>query len=194
MGLDYTPPAAPVEGEAGHIADHAAIRTALVEIKAEWLTNVGATGATGPAGSNGAVGATGPTGPAGATGATGPTGPTGATGAHVVTYSISGALTVAAGTHRLYNHSGATRTITKIAASVGTAPTGASILVDVNVGGSTIWSTQSNRVTVATSANVGTQTTFNTTTIADGGYFTVDVDQIGSSVAGSDLVVTIWMS
>jgi hypothetical protein len=29
------------------------------------------------------------------------------------------------------------------------------------------------------------------TTIADGDYFTVDVDQIGSTVAGSDLVLQI---
>jgi hypothetical protein len=112
----------------------------------------------------------------------------------VLTYSISGALTVAAGTHRLYNDSGSTLTISKIRASCGTAPTGAAVILDVNVNGSTIWSTQGNRVQVAAAANTGTQTTFNTTTIADGSYFTIDVDQIGSTVAGSDLTVTIWLA
>jgi hypothetical protein len=108
-------------------------------------------------------------------------------------YSISGALTVAAGVHKIPWYGGS-KTIQRVALTVGTAPTGAAILVDINKNGSTIWSTQANRATVATSATTGTTTTFNTTALADGDYLTIDVDQIGSTVAGSDLVVTIWVS
>jgi hypothetical protein len=117
-------------------------------------------------------------------------------------YSISGAATVAAGAHRFYNHSGGTRTITKVGLSAGTAPsgttstpiTGASLVADVNINGTSIWSTQGNRVNIQSGQNVGTQTTFNTTTIADGSYFTVDIDFIGSTTAGSDVTVTVWWS
>jgi hypothetical protein len=157
---------------------------------------VGATGATGPAGSAGAAGATGATGPAGsngAAGATGPTGPTGPSGAVVLTYSISDALTVAAGTHRIPWYGGS-KNIARVAVQVGTAPTGAALVLDVNKNGSTIWSTQGNRVSVSAASNSATTTTFNTTALADGDYLTIDVDQIGSSVAGSDLTVTIWVS
>ena len=82
-------------------------------------------------------------------------------------------------------------TISEAQASVKTAPTGADIVVDLNLNGSTIWSTQANRVTIATSANTGTQTTFNTTSFASGDYFTIDLDQVGSTIAGAKLVVRL---
>jgi len=95
---------------------------------------------------------------------------------------------------RWYNRTGRTLTFVMVELAAVTAPTGAAILVDVNVDGTTIFSTQSNRPTIAISGNEGNTTTFNTTTIADGAhYITVNVDQIGSTVAGSDLTVTVWM-
>lgn len=107
-------------------------------------------------------------------------------------FSRAGTLAVGVGSHRIYNDSGATLTIKAVRASVGTAPTGASIIVDVNVNGTTIFSTQGNRPTIAASANTsGKVTNMNTTTIADGAYFTVDLDQVGSTVAGADLTVQI---
>lgn len=112
----------------------------------------------------------------------------------VLAFSKAGTLTTGTGTHRLYNDSGSTMTIVGVRASVGTAPTGASIIVDINVGGSTIFSTQGNRPTIAASGNTsGKVTNMNTTTIADGGYFTVDIDQVGSTVAGADLTVQILL-
>lgn len=108
-------------------------------------------------------------------------------------FSKSGVLTTGTGAHRWYNDTGVTLTFVKARASVGTAPTGASILVDVHKGGTTIWATQSRRLTIAVSTNTDTETTFDTTTIADGDYLTVDIDQIGSTIAGSDLVVQLFM-
>lgn len=120
-------------------------------------------------------------------------GPFGAAGAvyDSETFSYSGTLVTATGAHRLYNDDGATRTIQSVRASVGTQPTGASILVDVNLGGTTIFSTQGNRPTIAVSTNTDESGTPDTTAWTDGGYLTVDIDQIGSTIAGADLTVTV---
>lgn len=109
------------------------------------------------------------------------------------TISQGGALTATAGVARLYNDSGRTLTITAVRTHVGTAPTGATLIVDVNKNGTTIFTTQGNRPTVAISGNTsGKVTNMDVTSLADGDYLTVDIDQIGSTVAGSDLTVTIW--
>ncbi|MFA5715940.1 MAG: hypothetical protein WC998_09375 [Candidatus Paceibacterota bacterium] len=82
-------------------------------------------------------------------------------------------------------------TITEVQASVKTAPTGADLIADININGSTIWSTQANRITISASGYTATQTTFNTTTFSSGDYFTIDLDQVGSTVAGAKLVVRL---
>lgn len=107
-------------------------------------------------------------------------------------FASSGALTVKVGTSR-YPIKGGTFQIQTIAAMVNTAPTGAAAIVDVNKNGTSIYGTQSSRPTIAigaTSATVGAHTA---TTVVDGDFLTVDIDQIGSTVAGSDLVVIIRM-
>lgn len=107
-------------------------------------------------------------------------------------FSMSGTLATGAGTYRIYNDTGATLTIRAVRASVGTAPTGAAIIVDVNVNGTTIFTTQSNRPTIAISGNTsGKVTNMDVTSIADGSYFTVDLDQVGSTVAGANLTVQV---
>ncbi len=82
-------------------------------------------------------------------------------------------------------------TILKCWLIVRTAPTGAAILIDINKNGSTIWSTQGNRGTIAAAATTGNTTTFNTTALAAGDYLDLDIDQIGSTVPGSDLTVVL---
>lgn len=83
--------------------------------------------------------------------------------------------------------------IIQIAATVNTAPTGASLIVDVNKNGTTLFTTQASRPTIAASAFVSSTTAPDVTTVAAGDYITVDVDQVGSTVAGSDLSVCIWL-
>jgi hypothetical protein len=107
------------------------------------------------------------------------------------TWSKSGVLTTSTGAFRWYNDTGRTLTFVAARATVGTQPTGATIIVDVNVDGTTIMT--GTKVVIAVSTNTIKQTTFSTTTFADGSYITVDVDQIGSTIAGSDLTVTIWL-
>lgn len=104
-------------------------------------------------------------------------------------FSIAGALTVRTGTHRLYLEGN--YTFETCRASVGTQPTGAAIIVDVNKNGTTIYSTQSARPQIAVSTNSATGNSPAITTFASGDYITVDIDQIGSTVAGSDLTVMI---
>jgi hypothetical protein len=76
-------------------------------------------------------------------------------------------------------------------------PTGASIICDVNLWlspfttGTTIWSTQANRVSMASGVTVASQSTFNTTAVPDGALISVDVDQVGTTFAGRDLTITI---
>lgn len=106
-------------------------------------------------------------------------------------FSQAGTLAITDGPHRWYNDTGRTLTFTAIRGAVGTAPTGADIIVDVNVNGTTIMT--STKVVIAATTNTIKQTTFSTTTIADGSYLEVDIDQVGSSVPGSNLTVSIWM-
>lgn len=107
--------------------------------------------------------------------------------------AATGVLSVAAGAWRWPNNTGSTLTIVRVSAIVATAPTGANLICDVNVNGSTIWATQGNRITIAAGATTGTTTTFNTTTIANGSYLTADVDQVGSGVAGSYLTLQVLL-
>ena len=104
---------------------------------------------------------------------------------------VTGTLTVAAGVIR-YKFPVAV-TILGITLAVNTAPTGAAILVDINKNGTTIFSTQGNRPTIAISAfaTAAEVTNMNTTAVAAGDYLTADVDQIGSTAAGANLVVTV---
>src|SRR5688572_28309648 len=85
--------------------------------------------------------------------------------------------------------------IVSVSAVVGTAPTGAALLLDLNKNGTTVFTTQANRPTVPISA---TETVDATTHKPDaavaafskGDTISLDIDQIGSTVAGSDLDVT----
>ncbi len=154
----------------------------------------GATGAQGPAGADGADGADGATGAQGPQGDPGPAGADGADGAtHVVIpFSHAGNAVVGSGTMRYYVDQ--TWTISTVRASVNVAPTGAALIVDVNKNGTTIFTTQGNRPQIAVSTNTDVSGAPDVTSLASGDYLTVDIDQIGSTIAGSDLVVTITLT
>lgn len=90
------------------------------------------------------------------------------------------------------------RTISEVYAAVKTAPTGTSIIIDIEYStdnGATwtsIWNTTpANRLTVAISARTGSQTSFDTTAISSGTLLRIATDQIGSTIAGANLTVTI---
>ena len=83
-------------------------------------------------------------------------------------------------------------TITRADAYVGTAPTGANIVIAIRKNSSDIWTeSPDHRLNISTSALSGYTTTFDTTAVTAGDYFNLDVDQVGSSVIGSSLTVEL---
>jgi hypothetical protein len=107
-------------------------------------------------------------------------------------FAFTGTATVQAGVLRWYNRTGRTLNIIGAWAAANTQPTGAALVVDVNKNGTTIYTTQGNRPSVSVSTNGGAiSVTPDVTTIADGDYITVDVDVIGSTIAGADVTVGV---
>jgi hypothetical protein len=134
----------------------------------------------------------GPPGPAGAPGSIGVDGgpgPPGPAGPLVLPpFSVAGGIAILSYGMRLYVPVACT--IAHVRASVGTAPTGSALIVDVNKNGTTLFTTQSARPTIAAGTNTVT-TVPAVTALAAGDYLTVDVDQVGSTVAGADLTVQV---
>lgn len=122
----------------------------------------------------------------------GPSGPQGIQGIPglytIPPFSVGGALTVSTYTMRLYVDG--TSTIQLIRASVGTAPVGSSIIVDVLKNGTTLFTGGTDRPTIAAGTYTDTGVPAVTSLVA-GDYLTVSVVQIGSSTPGSDLTVQV---
>jgi hypothetical protein len=114
---------------------------------------------------------------------------------HTLTFSLgtftkTGTLAVAGGTVRFPVDG--TYTIVGTRLMVGTAPTGADLILDIKKNGSTIYSTTANRPRITAGSNSGGPgATPDITSLAAGDYLTVDVLQVGSTVAGADLTTTV---
>ena len=74
---------------------------------------------------------------------------------------------------------------------VDTAPTGADLIIDVNKNDTTVYTTQANRPRITAGSKTGTGVTPDITAIAKGDKITVEIDQVGSTVAGGNLSVTV---
>lgn len=103
----------------------------------------------------------------------------------------AGTLALETGTMRIYNQTGRTLSISKLHASVGTASGGADITLQVRYDGS---GDIGSPVTVASGANTGSQTLGSAFSWTDGHYLTLNITQVGSSTAGSDLVMVVVYS
>ena len=83
-------------------------------------------------------------------------------------------------------------TLTAVRASVTTAPTGSVLTVDINEGGTTILST---KLTIdasdKTSTTAATPAVISDSALADDAEITIDIDGVGSTIAGSGLKVTL---
>ncbi len=120
--------------------------------------------------------------------------------AHVGTQTVrvaslilcAGTLTAAANKARVTFPVAAT--IVGVYISAITAPTGAAILVDVNKAGTTLFTTQASRPTIADGANDSVVAVPDVTALAAGDVLTVDVDQVGSGAAGANLTVSFALS
>lgn len=80
-----------------------------------------------------------------------------------------------------------------VKASVTTAPTGAAIIVDINEAGTSIMTTNKLSIdaTELTSATAATPAGVTDASLADDAEISIDVDQVGSTVAGAGLKVYI---
>jgi len=105
------------------------------------------------------------------------------------TFSVTGAVAVATGKSRIYLEND--YVVETVRAAVNTAPTGAALVVDVNKNGTTIYTDQGKRPSIAAGTNTDLGDSPDVTALAAGDYLTVDVDQVGSTVSGADLTVTV---
>lgn len=82
-------------------------------------------------------------------------------------------------------------TLTDIRANVTTAPTGSTLVVDVNDGGTSIMTTDKLVIDASETSTetAATAPTLTDTALSDDAIITVDIDQVGSTVAGTGLVV-----
>jgi len=86
----------------------------------------------------------------------------------------------------------ANKTISKVKIYSASAPTGDSLIVDVNKNGTTIFTTQGNRPEIAIDGHSDDSGTPDVTSLSEGDKLSFDIDQVGSTVAGGNpLLVTI---
>lgn len=104
-------------------------------------------------------------------------------------FSAEGNLTTGAKNLRVYMP-GAYK-IDSVFIAANTASSGSAIIVDVNKGGTTIFTNQANRPQIAVGANTGTSGVPDVTALAAGDYLTFDIDQIGVGTTGADLTVHV---
>lgn len=120
---------------------------------------------------------------------TGVQGPSGANGIMAQLFTVPRTLTTGSGAGRFY--APRTMTISNISVYVATAPTGAAVIVDVNKNGTTIFTTQANRPTVAAGQNTSLVNSPDVDALVQGDYLSVDIDQIGSTFAGADATIQV---
>lgn len=106
-----------------------------------------------------------------------------------IVYVKSGDLSV--GPLNIRIHSPRAFNIQNVTVAVNTAPDGADLIVDVNLNGVTIFTTQANRPTIADGATEDLVSAPDVIAVAFNDVIEVDVDQVGSSAAGADLVVQV---
>ena len=83
-------------------------------------------------------------------------------------------------------------TLTAVRASVTTAPTGSTLIVDINEGGTSVLSTKlSIDATEKTSTTAASAAVISDSALANDAEITIDIDQIGSTIAGAGLKVTL---
>lgn len=114
-------------------------------------------------------------------------------GAFIFTVAVSDETTaLTTGTAKITFRMPAAVTLTSVRATVNTAPTGSSLVVDINEGGATILSTKlSIDATEKTSTTAAVPVVISDATLADDAEVTIDIDQVGSTIAGAGLKVTL---
>jgi hypothetical protein len=82
-------------------------------------------------------------------------------------------------------------TIKEVRLTVDTAPTGANLIIDINKNGTTVYTTQGNRPKINAGNTSGSGSTPDVISVAVGDKISLDIDQVGATIAGSNLAVTV---
>ena len=106
-----------------------------------------------------------------------------------VAFFLDGNVYVA--TNIVYRLMGSDATITRVWGRIVTAPSGADLQIDINLNGVSILNTV---LTITDGTNSANTTDLATTVLSAGDWFSMDIDQIGSSTPGAKLAVTIQLS
>lgn len=109
----------------------------------------------------------------------------------IATFSYQGTIATLTGASRFYPWQACT--ILGVRASVGTAPVGQSIIVDVLKTGSTVYTTTSHRPTILVSTNTALGGALSTTSMTGTDYLTVNIIQVGTTTIGADLTVQVYL-
>jgi hypothetical protein len=97
-----------------------------------------------------------------------------------------------AGTNRVRFRMPFAATLLAVRASVNTAPTGSTLIVDINEAGISVLGTKlSIDATEFSSTTAASAATITDSSLADDAEISIDIDQIGSTVAGAGLKVTL---
>lgn len=97
-----------------------------------------------------------------------------------------------AGTNKLRFRLPCAMTLSEVRASVNTAPTGSTLIVDINEAGATILSTKlSIDASETTSATAAAPAVISDASLANNAELSIDIDQVGAVVAGTGLKV--WL-
>lgn len=104
-------------------------------------------------------------------------------------FTMAGVVAASEGRLRFYVEDDCT--IEQVRASLGVPAVGSNLVVDVNRNGTSIFSSTATQPTVVAGENTGVAVPDTTTDLVAGDYLTIDIDQIGATTPGSDLVVQI---
>ena len=86
-------------------------------------------------------------------------------------------------------------TLNSVKATVTTAPTGSTLIVDINEAGTSVLSTKlSIDATEKTSTTAATPAVISDSSLANDAEMTIDIDQIGSTLAGTGLKVYLYVT
>ena len=115
-----------------------------------------------------------------------------ASGSGVISFAVSDETTdIATGTGNLTMRMPHGMTLTEVRASVTTAPVGSTIIIDVNQNGSSIFTTDLLSIDAGekTSTSAAISANITTSALTDDAEITIDIDQVGSTTAGSGLKI-----
>jgi hypothetical protein len=85
-------------------------------------------------------------------------------------------------------------TLLAVRAGVNTAPTGSTLIVDINEAGTTLLSTKlSIDASETTSTTAAVPAVISDSNLADEAIISIDIDQIGSTIAGAGLKVSLFV-